>query len=121
MEAEVFSVDLFAFERRALQKSVFGLVFLLAVKHPNNDNSLRALNRSEEQANNKEYNTESGKVNFIHKTSEFLSFETNSLHSHTNLYKSNLCNTTPLIKQGSRPCYLIVSSLGRLCASLRTS
>ena len=26
-------------------------------------------------------------------------FEAKPLHSHKNLYKSNLCNTTPLIKQ----------------------
>ena len=43
-----------------------------------------------------------------------LSSEIKPLHSHTNLSESDLCNTIPLTKQGSRPGYLIVS-LGRLC------
>ena len=53
------------------------------------------LSRPEKQGNIKEYNTATWRVNFIHKTLQFLGFETKPLRSYTNFSKSN-CHTIPL-------------------------
>ena len=89
------------------------MTFLLTVEHPNNDN----LPKWTREAGKQQRIQHSTRISlfFIYKAFVFLSFETKQLHSHTNFYKSNLWNTIPLIKQGTRPSYVVVS-LGRLCS-----
>ncbi len=64
----------------------------------------------EKRANNKEYNKAIRLVDFISRTLHIIPFETKSLSSHTNPYKSPLCNTTPLKDKGHVRLYFYMNN-----------